>query len=213
MKSRAVEWMRTIPASAGCVETLDLVAELQAVWLWTGPERNSCFAVQGNRRASDDRPDGEGRFHSENAWKLGKVVAVDTFEVDRVPGREAQDVIGITRHQETLHDFAGPGHGAFEILKRFLGLAGQRDFHENVHVPAEFLLVQKRDVFFDDAGFLQRAHAPQTSGRGKPHLFRQVRVGDAAVALQNVQDLLVEAIEFHFCCTAHNAEFKIIHSR
>jgi len=69
--------------------------------------------------------------------------------------------------------------------------------NKHIHVAAERLLVQQRDILVDDAGVLKRAHTPKAGGGGQAHLFREIRIGDAAVGLQRIQDLFVETVEFH----------------
>jgi hypothetical protein len=112
------------------------------------------------------------------------MVAVDALEIDRVLCGETQDVVGVAGHQETLHDLLRPCDGPFEILQRLARLAGQRDLDEDIHVPAELLLVEQRDVVLDDAGVLQRPGAAQAGGGGQADPFGKVRVGDAAVGLK-----------------------------
>jgi hypothetical protein len=70
--------------------------------------------------------------------------------------------------------------------------------HESEHAQPDLVAVDLGVIALDEAGFLQRPHAPP-AGRGRQaHALRQLGVGEAAVGLQFLQDCEVELVNaFH----------------
>lgn len=74
----------------------------------------------------------------------------------------------------------------------------QTDLNEDVAGVTDFGLVNQHHIGGNDPGFLELAHAPQTGGFGKIDLGCQIDVAEASLALQQVQNVLVDTIYIHF---------------
>ena len=125
-----------------------------------------------------------GQLRRRSAWKAG--------EVRRHAFQDEIDVAG--EGPALAHGRPVPDP---RLERREFVLALRRELHhgEADDLVAEGLRVEQGAVAPDDAGLLQRPHAPQAGRRRQPDAARELDIGDAAVRLQLFQDGPVDGIE------------------
>ena len=111
------------------------------------------------------------------------MLAVQAFEIGWVAAGHAQQVVGLARHEVTLHDLRNPPGGFLEQLQVALFLTLQGDTDEHVGGKAGFGRVEQRHIAADQSAVLQRAHTPQGRRLGQGDPLGEFDVAQATVAL------------------------------
>lgn len=114
--------------------------------------------------------------------------AVQSFEIGGVGNYDTQQIVVFTGHEVTLHDLWNRADGGLESGHVGPLLTFERDADEDVDPETGLLLIQNCSVALDQAGSFQCAHAAQAGRLGQVHSRRKVAVGEAAFALQDLQD-------------------------
>src|SRR5690606_5070131 len=115
----------------------------------------------------------------------------------RQPGLD--QVVEIARHQVAFHDLRHVQQFLLDLVENVARLGRQLDFEEHQQVSAQGRRSDPRTIPGDDA-FAVQALAALGSGRGRQvDALGQIGDGDPPVALQDVEDFQVDAVEFaHF---------------
>jgi len=94
------------------------------------------------------------------------------------------------------------GLGDILFFLRFAALPVERDLDDGVEPVAEHFGqaagVQQGDVAFDQAGVFESLHPPQAGRRRDVHALGQCLVGQRSVVLEQVQQLAVYVVKFHW---------------
>ncbi len=81
-----------------------------------------------------------------------------------------------------------------EFVEQIFLLLLQLDRHEDADRQPDRALVEHRDIARDHAGFFQDAHAAQAGRRRQADLLREIGETQAAVFLQQSEDLDVDGV-------------------
>ena len=121
-------------------------------------------------------------------------IGVESLICRQVNRLDAQKILHGTRYVVALDNFRGSRDGSFErLLRRFcVGVQANRNIGDKPHSLLGF--VQYRAIALDHALALQVLHAPQASRRGKPDSVCQFKIGDAPIARQLTQYMIVNLV-------------------
>ena len=87
--------------------------------------------------------------------------------------------------------------GAAELLDVLVGMTGEADLHERLHLQAQAVGIDDGGVALNDAGLLHELDAPGAGRTRKADLLGQLDDGAPAVALQLIENGGVVAVQVH----------------
>src|SRR3990167_2112331 len=133
--------------------------------------------------------------HTLNA---GELVEQQGLVVVHVTYRHLDLVVRVLPGDEqAFQHFRQHGDTGFKVGKALGGVAVHGNVNNGQQREAELFGVQQGAVADDEARFFECTHAAQAGRGGESDAIGQVLVVDAAVGLQDVQNLLVVAVQFH----------------
>ncbi|KAG1389194.1 hypothetical protein G6F59_015646 [Rhizopus arrhizus] len=107
-----------------------------------------------------------------------------------------QQVIEVARHQVALQHVGQFQRRAPQLLEDVAGLVGQADLHEHQQAGLHRRRVEVGVVAGDHCFALEPAHALGARGGRQPDPLTQLGEGNAALGLQDAQDLAVDLVQF-----------------
>ena len=106
-----------------------------------------------------------------------------------------QQEVGLAGQHVALADLGPALHQGLEGAQVVLRLARQADLGEDGDAEAERRGVEVGVIAADEAGLLERAHAPQAGRRRDAGPLGQLDIGHAAVGLQVAQNVPIDPVE------------------
>ncbi len=146
--------------------------------------------------------DGQHGAHGVDVLVCGEHFDHEVLEARQVFRDAMQQEVAIARDHPCLAHQRPLCRGSGERLQVGFRLVLEADHAEGNQIEAELRAVQHRVIAFDDAGFLELAHATQARRSRDSDPVGELDVGHSAVCLQLTQDLYVDGIEFsanHAC--------------
>src|SRR5580658_1108161 len=151
--------------------------------------------IDGHARLVFRGADRERRPYMGNIGGGGELRRQKPLIAVPVGGHDLQEKIGLTReHVHLAH--LGPGEGQdLEGLEIRLRLAREADLGEDRDAEAQRLGIDVGVVAPNEAGLLERAHAPEAGRRRDAGALRQIDVGHATGRLQIAQNASIDLVE------------------
>src|SRR5260221_1280054 len=139
--------------------------------------------------------DGERRAHMRDIGRRGQLGGEEPLVAVPVDGDDLEQEVGLAgEHVRLAH--LGPGERqGFERLQVRLGLARQPDLGEDGDAEAQQFRIDVGMISADEAGLLERAHAPQARRRRDARALGEIDIGHAATGLQVTQDASIDLVE------------------
>lgn len=137
-------------------------------------------------------------MHPGDARNAGDAVQQQFLVAVHVAHHSLELVVGILAGDEqAFDDFRDVLDFLLEVLETFRGVAVHGNVDQGHQAQAQLAGVQQGAVAEDQAGLLQRLDPAQAGGGREANTLGQVLVADAAIFLQELEDLAVVAVEFH----------------
>ncbi|MGC4085343.1 MAG: hypothetical protein QM736_25280 [Vicinamibacterales bacterium] len=127
----------------------------------------------------------------------------ETFVGGDVGDDDAEQVVGVARHQIALEHFRPLHDRLLERIEPSTHLQIERDLDEHGDVATHRVRIQQGDVSLDDASPLERLHAPEAGRRREPDAVREIHVGDPRVLLDVAKQRVVDFVEFEISGVRH----------
>ena len=151
-------------------------------------------------------------MHTTDPFDAGDLVEQEMLVAIDIRHHHFQQIVGLLAgDQVALLHFRVTGDLFLKIRKAFRGMAVHADLDDHGQVQAQFACVQHGLPLENNASSFQLLYPPGTGGRGQPHGFRQLLVGQPAVVLQRFQDAQVGAVQFCQCLLAHDDIRPVLH--
>ena len=120
--------------------------------------------------------------------------AVHALVVGGVDAHDMHQVVGITSHEVTAHDFGAGADRIFKLIEQIFSLGLERDLDKDRHTPPYRIRVDEHDVTVDHTTFFEPSDAPKRGRGGEPDAVGQLGARHPPIALELLQDGDVQLI-------------------
>jgi len=156
-----------------------------------------CGASLNNRqgRFIHHAPHNKTGLHPADAFDAGDFVQQQLLVGVHVFDDDLELVVGgLAGDEQAFHDFGQGADFGFKVGEAFGGVAVHGNVDQGHEGEAEFFGVEQGAVADDEAVVFEGADAAQTGGGGQADFIGEVLVADAAVLLEDFEDLAVVAV-------------------
>ncbi len=119
------------------------------------------------------------------------------LKISHIGYNDTQQVIELTGHEVTLHDFRKILNRGLERRKFALLFPLQRNVDKYIAGESHLALIEEGGKFLDKTPFLQTPDPSQTSGFRQAHKLGKIHIADTAILLQSTEDRPVKFVERH----------------
>src|SRR5712664_660084 len=137
----------------------------------------------------------EARLDRGDAVEPGQLVLQERLVGREIGGDDAQQIVAVSRHQVALQNLLPFRDRLLEAVEILLLLPRELDRDEDADMQPQRLLVDGRDVAGDDAALFEQFDAAVARRHREPDLVGEFLHGDAAVGLQQRENLAVDGVE------------------
>src|SRR4051812_3386633 len=153
--------------------------------------RRTLVGLHGQRRRELDLFETDHRADIVDARHLHQAIGEEVAERLEVVGDDLEQIVVLAGDAVALEDLREGADLGFDLANAAEVVAADADAHVSGHAEANRFRSDVGAVAANDAALLERSDAAKRLGRREPDSAGQVDVGDPALVLDDVENLVV----------------------